>query len=82
MRYILVIFVLILLSSNVSHAFEIDGLKSGMSMEAERSLLETYSYRQIQIKENSILASDQSGSDGRFIALTFCEGKLVGRKNI
>ena len=77
MRCFLVSCALILFAASVSHAFEVDGLKSGISMNEAKRLLESQSYKKIEIKDNSIVAFDQSGSDGRFIALSFCKGKLV-----
>jgi len=77
MRNYFTVCVLILLATGVSHAFEIDGLKSGISMDEAKLLLERYSYKTIQLKENSLIASDEPRGDGRFIALTFCKGKLV-----
>ena len=62
-----------LLSAGVSHAFEVDGLSSGMSMEKVRKTLERSAYTDIQTRENSIMAYGGS----RFILLNFCKDELV-----
>lgn len=77
MRYYFIICVFILLAASVSHAFEIDGIKSGISMDEAKKLLESYSYKTIEVKDNSIIASDEPRGSDRFIALSFCKGKLV-----
>jgi len=64
---------LMLLSAHVSHSFEIDGLTSGMSMDRARKKLEGSSYKNIQTKENGIIAS----GGNRFILLNFCKDELV-----
>lgn len=64
---------LLLLAANVTFAFEIDGLVSGMSLERARKTLEGSAYKSIQTRENGILAS----GGNRFILLTFCKGELV-----
>jgi hypothetical protein len=60
-------------AANVSQAFEIDGLKSGISMDQAKKILATYSYKNIGIEDTSITASDNE----RRIVLSFCKGKLV-----
>ncbi|MEN6375262.1 MAG: hypothetical protein ABFD75_10865 [Smithella sp.] len=77
MRFSFIVFVFILLLASVSHAFEIDGLKSGISMDEAKKLLESFSYKTIEVKDNSMIASDEPRGSGRFIALCFCKGKLV-----
>jgi hypothetical protein len=73
MRTIAVSFALLLFAVHLSHAFEIDGLSSGMSMEKARKILEGSSYKNIQTRENGILAS----GGNRFILLNFCRDELV-----
>jgi hypothetical protein len=65
--------VLIALAATASHAFDIDGLSSGMSMERSKKSLEGASFKNIQIKENGIIASGGS----RFVLLSFCKDELV-----
>jgi len=62
-----------LLSANVSHAFEIDGLVSGMPIDKARAVLQGAAYTNIQTTENSLIAS----GGGRFILLNFCKDRLV-----
>lgn len=62
-----------LLVAKVSDAFEIDGLSSGMSMERARKILEGSSYKNVQTRENGIIASGAN----RFILLNFCKDELV-----
>lgn len=73
MRRLFVGLVLILLAAQVAHSFQIDGLNSGMSMERARKYLEGSSYKNIQSRENGIIASDAD----RFILLNFCKDELV-----
>jgi hypothetical protein len=73
MRSLLSGLVLIVLAATASHAFEIDGLVSGMSMEKSKKILEGSSYKNIQIKENGIIAS----GGNRFLLLSFCKDELV-----
>lgn len=73
MRHLFVGLVLVLLAAHVSHSFEIDGLKSGMSMAKAKQTLEGSFYNGIQARENSIMASGVN----RFILLNFCKDKLV-----
>ena len=65
--------ILLLFAAPVSHAFEIDGLSSGMSMEKARKILEGSAYKNIQTRENGITAS----GGNRFILLSFCKDELV-----
>jgi hypothetical protein len=65
--------ILILLSPHAVPAFEIDGLSSGMSMEKAAKVLEGASYKNIQTRENGIIAS----GGNRFILLNFCKDGLV-----
>lgn len=64
---------LIFLIATASHAFEIDGLSSGMSIEKAKKYLEGASYKNIQVKENGIIAS----GGNRLILLSFCKDELV-----
>lgn len=73
MRRLFVGLVLILLAAKGAHSFQIDGLNSGMSMERARKYLEGSSYKNIQSRENGIIASDAD----RFILLNFCKDELV-----
>jgi hypothetical protein len=73
MRRLFVGLVLILLAADVSHAFEIDALSSGMSMEKAKKILEGSAYKNIQTRENGIIAS----GGNRFILLKFCKDELV-----
>ena len=56
-------------------AFEIDGFKSGMSIQEAQEVLKKYSYGNIKVQENSIFAEQYH--DNRFISIGFCDGKLV-----
>lgn len=60
--------------SGTTSAFEVDGLRSGMSQDQARKALEA-SYQGIQTKDSNIMAYHVS--TGRFINLNFCKGKLV-----
>lgn len=73
MRLLLAGLVVVLFAVKVSHSFEIDGLSSGMSMERARKILEGSSYKNIQTRENGIIASGAN----RFILLNFCKNELV-----
>lgn len=74
MRTSIVGLVLSLLAAHGSHAFEIDGLSSGMSMEKAKKILEaSSSYKNIQVKETGIIAY----GGNRFILLNFCKDELV-----
>jgi len=73
MQRLLVGVILILLAAPASHAFEIDGLSSGMSTEKVRKILEGSAYKNIQTRENGIIAS----GGNRFILLSFCKDELV-----
>jgi hypothetical protein len=73
MRHLLIGIAYILLSAHASHAFEVDGLSSGMSMERARKTLEAAAYTDIQTRENRILAY----GGNRFILLNFCKDELV-----
>jgi hypothetical protein len=73
MRSLLIGLILILLAAPFSHAFEIDGLNSGMSMERARKVLEGSSYKNIRTRENGITAY----GGNRFILLSFCKDELV-----
>jgi len=73
MRQLFFGFALMLLAANVSYSFEIDGLSSGMSMEKAKKNLEGSSYKNIQTRENGIIAS----GGNRFILLNFCKNELV-----
>jgi hypothetical protein len=64
---------MLLLAVNVSHSFEIDGLSSGMSTEKAKKTLEGFAYKNIQTRENGIIAS----GGNRFILLKFCKDELV-----
>lgn len=65
--------ILILCSAYVSHAFEIDGLVSGMAVDKARAVLQGAAYTNIQATENSLIAS----GGGRFMLLNFCRNRLV-----
>ena len=73
MRHLLVGLVLMLFAADVSHSFEIDGLNSGMSMAKAQKALEGSFYKNIQLRENGIIAS----GGNRFILLKFCKDELV-----
>lgn len=76
MKYIyLVLFVSYL--NNVAFAFELDGLKSGMSMEQAKEALGKISYSKISEIETSLIATDESPESHRMISASFCKGKLV-----
>ena len=77
MRNIVTLIIIIIMGANTSHAFEMDGLKSGITMEVAKRLLESYSYKNIKKDDHSIIASDQTSGESRLIALSFCKNKLV-----
>ena len=77
MRYFILALTSTLLLSTFAFAFEIDGLRSGMSIEEARKVLEGFSYQKIEIKGNSLMAFDQEVGSDRAINATFCKGKLV-----
>jgi hypothetical protein len=73
---ITIIFVLAYIHSVI--AFEIDGFKSGMSVQEAKKMLENYSFERMEVKDDFILASNVSGQgSNRLIALGFCEEKLI-----
>jgi hypothetical protein len=69
----LIVGLALLLAAQACHAFEVDGLNSGMSMEKARKSLEGSSYTDIQARENRIMAY----GGNRFIILNFCKDELV-----
>lgn len=71
-------FFLVILITNVSHAFEIEGIKSGMSIDEVTKVLESLSYKKLETKEISRPGFYQSSRDGdHFMYPSFCKGKLV-----
>ena len=60
---------------SITGAFEIDGFKSGMSIQEAQEVLNKYSYVNIEVQENRIYA--QHSYDKHFIVILFCDGKLV-----
>ena len=73
MQRLLVGVTLLLLAAPASHAFEIDGLRSGMSAGNARKILEGAGYKNIQTRENGMTAS----GGNRFILLGFCKDELI-----
>lgn len=73
MRYVVPILALLLMGGVVS-AFEIDGLRNGMSPEQVKKVLES-SYQGIHTKDSNIMGYHIS--TGRFINANFCKGELV-----
>ena len=73
MQRLLVGLILLLLAAPASHAFEIDGLRSGMSAGNARKILEGAGYKNIQARENGMTAS----GGNRFILLGFCKDELI-----
>lgn len=59
-------------------AFEVQGLRSGMSLDEAQSVVQKQSYDRIEVTDNQIQAWDlpTSGRE-RGIFLTFCEGRLI-----
>ncbi len=74
MRYAVPILAVMLLTAGVGSAFEVDGMRSGMSQDQATKVLQA-SYKDIQIKNDNIMAYHVS--TGRFINANFCKGKLV-----
>ena len=63
---------------SVAGAFEIDGFKSGMSMQEAQENVKRFSYDKVQVEERRIFAWDYHNKDSyRRINLIFCNGKLV-----
>jgi len=60
---------------SIAYAFEIDGFKSGMSIQDAQGVLKKHSYVNIQVQENRIYA--EHSVDNRFINIGFCNDKLV-----
>jgi len=56
-------------------AFEIDGFKSGMSLQEAKEVLNRYSYRDIDVSKNGILA--RHPFNNHWINIGFCDGKIV-----
>ena len=72
------IFVSVLLLCEGANAFEVDGLKSGMSFQEARSVIESFSYSKVEIKENQISGWDiPAMGTNRSVYLNFCKGRLV-----
>lgn len=58
--------------------FEVDGLRSGMSFDEAKSIVEKQSYGHVEAKDNHIGAWDApTKRPGRGIFLNFCKGRLV-----
>lgn len=74
---VVICIVMMLFLSGNSKAFELDGLKSGMSMEQSRTVLKGISYENFQVLETTLLATDKSLDSHRRISASFCKGKLV-----
>jgi len=74
---VIVCIVLLLFLSGNSKAFELDGLKSGMTMEQSKTVLKRISYENFNVIETTLLASDKSLDSHRRISASFCNGKLV-----
>jgi len=72
-----IVIIILIISVNVAGAFEIDGLKSGMSKEQAKKVLDSFSFSDIRIENDNIIAQDKEKKDGRLLALVFCKGKLV-----
>ena len=77
MRHLILGLAFMLLLGEGVFAFEIDGLRSGMSLDQATKAMESLSYEKIEIRENSVMAYDKSTEGGRLISATFCKGKLV-----
>ena len=75
MQYVVPVFALTLLLAGIVSAFEIDGLRNGMSQAEVKKALEA-SYEGIQIKDDNYIEARQA-STSYFIYATFCKGKLV-----
>ena len=80
MRRAPVFFVMLLCSAFLAveaAAFEIAGLKSGMSMSEAKKVVQDLGYKKITVTENGIdaVSDPQSPLDGVFAS--FCKGKLV-----
>ena len=59
-------------------SFEVDGLRSGMTFDEARSLVEKQSYGRVEVKDNHIGAWDApTTGPARAIFLNFCKGRLV-----
>ena len=78
MKAIVITVFFLLASIEGAIAFEIDGFKSGMSMQETKKVLENYSYGKVEVQENYIRAWDSPDrGSNRFISLGFCNGQLV-----
>jgi len=76
-RYIIIGIVLTFFIASTSQAFELDGFKSGMSIQDAQKKLEAYSYKNIKVEGNNITAYYQSANSLRLFNLNFCKGVLV-----
>lgn len=75
----LFVFFLGALISFGASAFEIDGLKTGLSREKAISQLETLNLKITSISDNNVVAE----ASGRLYSLNFCNGSLVNvQKNL
>jgi hypothetical protein len=79
MKLIILLLVFIVLAVNSTLAFNIDSLKSGMSIEQAKAVLKDHGYDKIQVEDNYISAwySPQVKGYIKSIFLNFCKGKLV-----
>ena len=78
MKPIVITVFFLLACIEVAIAFEIDGFKSGMSIQEAQNILEKYSYGKVEVEANRIMAWDSPDrGSNRFINLGFCNEKLV-----
>ncbi len=79
MKTFVITVLIFLIPINGAIAFEIDGLKSGMSIQESKMVLDKYSYGKIDVGKDYITAMDIpfTTSSARLISLSFCNKKLV-----
>lgn len=77
MQHLIMGILAVLVLGSTSHAFEIDGFKSGMSVGEAQKQLEAYSYKNIKQEGNNITAYYHSVKSPRLFNLNFCKGVLV-----
>lgn len=77
MKRIIMTIICLIIFYEIGYSFEVDGLKSGMSMIDVKLILEKYSYESIQVLEDQIIAQRKTGGIYHsMIVANFCNNKL------
>ena len=74
-RYIISTLAVFWLSSN-AYSFEVDGFRSGMSMNEAKKMLLNQNREKVEMEEGRLMAWDTAEKQ-RFINIGFCKGKVV-----